>query len=79
MLTPDARLLAFRNKIESDACSCHEWPHGLHNLHTHTHVSGGIFFALAVNGTCGCRPFAKTEEAHGGILKPLSIRLCVCE
>ena len=74
MLTPDARLLAFRYKIESDACSCHEWPHGLHNLHTHTLAVG--FFCLADNGTCGCRPFAKTEEAHGD-LTPLSIRLCV--
>ena len=46
-------------------------------IHTHT-LAVRFFFALDSNGTCGCRPFAKTEEAHGGILKPLSIRLCVC-
>ena len=47
-------------------------------IHTHT-LAVGFFLRLAVNGTCGCRPFAKTEEAHGGILMPLSIRLCVSE
>lgn len=69
--------MPFRNEIESDAGSSHEWPHGFYNLHTH--VSGwGAGCIGWQNRTCGSRPFTETEEAHVEILKSALSILVVC-